>query len=107
MVRPGLRRLQEAQRVKVQLNLAGTSTNQNQSVIYRRHTGIINQRGVLFSETGMTQGSTKIEKKVTPTFTATEKFEERCCENNKNKVWGKDSSGKIIGATYPPTNVTY
>ena len=31
MVRPGLRRLQDAQRVKVQPNKAGTSVNQNKA----------------------------------------------------------------------------
>ena len=97
MVRPGLKRLQEAQRVKVQLNLAGTSVNLNQSVVYRRNTGIINQRGVLFNEAGTSQGSTTLNKDFVPTYTEEQKIKDRCCENNKKKVWTRDVDGNIIG----------
>ena len=80
MVRPGLRRLQEAQRVKVQPNKAGTSVNQNKSVV---STGFIKARGALFSELGTIAGSTASTKSFTPSYTATQKLEDRCCKNKK------------------------
>ena len=98
MVRPGLKRLKEAQRTKVQLNLAGTSKNLGRSVMFRYKE---NRRGVVYSEDGNSQGYTTPSKTFEPTYTQGEKQADRCCENNKKKVWGKRSNGKLIGVTYP------
>ena len=97
MGRPGLKRLVQAQRAKVQLNLAGTSNSVSHTVASKR---AIDKMGVQTSEDGSTQGSTRILKKFNPSYTPLQKNADRCCDKNKNKVWGRRPNGKLIGATY-------
>ena len=121
MVRPGLKRLQEAQRVKVQPNKTGTSFMQGQSVYLKSGTicnkddtrncvqqGILLKNGVKFSSVANTPYNNLSNSKIfKPTYTETEKNEDRCCKNIKQKVFPLNDAGRIIGVTYPTTNLTY
>jgi len=114
MVRPGLKRLQEAQRVKVQPNKTGTSFMLGQSVYLRgvSHNnvsrGILAKNGVKFNSSGNTPYN-KLENSKSwtpnPTDISNNKADTICCNNIKQKVWAKDASGNIIGATYNPPGV--
>ena len=82
MVRPGLKRLRQAQAVKTDLRQTGLSQS-----VGRNTTNLIKREVVAPSNTLM------------PNFvyTESEKNRDRCDANRKIKVYRKDNDGNIIG----------
>ena len=108
MVRPGLKRLQQAQRVKVQPNKTGTSFMLGQSVYLRgaQHSNIAGgkllKKGVAYDSSGNTPYNNLPDSKTfTPTYTQNEKDKVVCCNQIKQKVFPVNSENRIIGVTYP------
>ena len=108
MVRPGNKRLMEANYVKVQPNKTGTSFMQGQSVNYRKGTsclvdgtcnqdGILLKKGVHFNSAADTPyNNLANSNSFTPEYTEAQKKADRECECAKRKVWPTDSNGNII-----------
>lgn len=108
MVRPGLKRLQEAQRVKVQPNKTGTSFILGQAVYLRGGKykniagGKLLKKGVTYDSSGNTPYNNLPESKTfTPTYTQNEKDKVVCCNKIKQKVFPVNKENRIIGVTYP------
>ena len=80
MVRPGLKRLQQAQRVKVQPNKTGTSVILGQKQFVR----------------GTKANEENQKKTFTPEYTDSQKLHDQNCRCVKKKEWAKDSNGNII-----------
>jgi hypothetical protein len=114
MVRPGMKRLREAQNVKVQPNKTGTSFMQGQSVTRKQGTsclidgtcqqsGLLLKKGVKFSESGATPYNDLSNNKVwspNPADIEAAKARDRCCNNIKQKSWPTDSNGNIIAKSW-------
>jgi hypothetical protein len=110
MVRPGMKRLREAQSVKVQPNKTGTSFMLGQSVTRRQGTscvvdgtcqqnGLLLKKGVKFSEAGATPYNDLSNNKVwesDPADIAKALNDDVNCNCIKKKSWPKDSNGNII-----------
>ncbi|SVE11606.1 uncharacterized protein METZ01_LOCUS464460 [marine metagenome] len=79
MVRPGLKRLQESRWVNVIPNKTGTTNNTGRSVLFRKSGNGVSRKNIIFSEQGNAEGSTKLLKKVTPSYTEEEKLKDRLC----------------------------
>jgi len=105
-----MKRLREAQNVKVQPNKTGTSFMQGQPVYYKAGTscsnknglsceeeGIILKKGVHFDSSANTPYNNLADSKsFTPSYTDDEKLADKMCRCVKKKEWSKDSSGNII-----------
>ena len=88
MVRPGLKRLQESRWVNVIPNKTGTTNNTGRSVLFRKSGNGVSRKNIIFSEQGSAEGSTKLLKKVTPSYTEEEKLKDRqcmCVKKNYNR----------------------
>ena len=97
MVRPGLKRLREAQNVKVQPNKTGTSFMQGQKVFLKNQ--YIDKRGVVFNSNGNTPYNDLPNNKVwapNPMDISGALQKDGCCKNIRKKVWPTDVSGNII-----------
>jgi len=97
MVRPGMKRLREAQNVKVQPNKTGTSFMQGQKVFLKNQ--YIDKRGVVFNSNANTPYNDLSNNKVwnpNPNDIEAAKAKDRCCNNIKQKSWPTDVSGNII-----------
>ncbi len=79
MVRPGLKRLQESRWVNVIPNKTGTTNNTGRSVLFRKSGNGVSRKNIIFSEQGNAEGSTKLLKKVTPSYTEEEKINDKLC----------------------------
>ena len=79
MVRPGLKRLQESRWANVTPNKTGTTNNTGRSVLFRKSGNGVSRKNIIFSEQGSAEGSTKLLKKVTPSYTEEEKLNDRLC----------------------------
>ena len=92
MVRPGLKRLQEAQRVKVQPNKTGTSTMLGRAVFLNR-----SGRNVVFNSAPDTPYSNiAFTKDVEHEYTAEQKMKDNLCKCIKKTVYKRDGDGNII-----------
>ena len=88
MVRPGLKRLQESRWVNVIPNKTGTTNNTGRSVLFRKSGNGVSRKNIIFSEQGSAEGSTKLLKKVTPSYTEEDKLKDRqcmCVKKNYNR----------------------
>ena len=88
MVRPGLKRLQESRWVNVIPNKTGTTNNTGRAVLFRKSGNGVSRKNIIFSEQGSAEGSTKLLKKVTPSYTEEEKLKDRqcmCVKKNYNR----------------------
>ena len=104
-----MKRLREAQNVKVQPNKTGTSFMQGQSVNYRKGTsclvdgtcnqdGILLKKGVVFNSDGYTPYNDLSNNMVwapNPVDIEKAKEDNRCCNKIKQKSW-PTYKGKII-----------
>jgi len=94
MVRPGMKRLREAQNVKVQPNKTGTSLMQGQSVVITKE--MIDKKGVIFNSAADTPyNNLANSNSFEPSYTDTE---QRLDQNRKcvmKKSWPTDA-GNII-----------
>lgn len=92
MVRPGLKRLQEAQRVKVQPNKTGTSVMLGRSAFLKNR-----KRTVVFNESAGTPYNELADSKdFTNEYTASQKISDISCNCIGKTVYAKDSDGNII-----------
>lgn len=96
-----MKRLREAQNVKVQPNKTGTSFMQGQKVFLKNQ--YIDKRGVVFSSNANTPYNDLSNNKVwAPNLYDIEaaKAKDRCCNNIKQKSWPTDSNGNIIAKSW-------
>tara|TARA_Y100000816_G_C26032936_1_gene540798 strand:- start:419 stop:712 length:294 start_codon:yes stop_codon:yes gene_type:complete len=94
MVRPGLKRLQEAQRVKVQPNKTGTSFNLFQPRITRSTN---NKKGVILNSAGNSSYNDLANSKIfTNEYTDAQKLADQNCRCAKVKEFAKNTNGEII-----------
>ncbi len=96
-----MKRLREAQNVKVQPNKTGTSFMQGQKVFLKNQ--YIDKRGVVFNSNGNTPYNDLSNNKVwapNPSDIETAKSNARCCNNIKQKSWPTDSNGNIIAKSW-------
>tara|TARA_B100000902_G_scaffold351926_1_gene362236 strand:- start:391 stop:750 length:360 start_codon:yes stop_codon:yes gene_type:complete len=114
MVRPGMKRLREAQSVKVQPNKTGTSFMLGQSVIARKGTscvvggtcqqnGLLLKKGVKFSEGSSTPYNDLSNNRIwesNPVDIETALSNDRCCNNIKQKSWPTNADGSIIAKSW-------
>ena len=103
-----MKRLREAQSVKVQPNKTGTSFMQGQSVYFKKGTsclvdgtcnqdGVLLKKGVVFDSSGNTPYNNLANSNdFAPEYTDAEKLEDKMCRCVKKKVWPRDSEGDII-----------
>jgi hypothetical protein len=92
MVRPGLKRLQESQRVKIQPNKTGISR-----MLGQFSNSITKNRVVVFNQLGNTINKQPANSKdFTNTFTVEEKDYDNTCGCISKTVYAKDSQGNII-----------
>lgn len=105
-----MKRLREAQNVKVQPNKTGTSFMQGQSVYFKKGSkcsvdgtceqdGILLKKGVVFNSNSNTPYNDLSNNKVwapNPSDIETAKSNARCCNNIKQKSWPTDSNSNII-----------
>tara|TARA_B100002051_G_scaffold25716_1_gene20053 strand:- start:2160 stop:2522 length:363 start_codon:yes stop_codon:yes gene_type:complete len=111
MVRPGMKRLREAQNVKVQPNKTGTSFMLGQSVNYRKGTsclvdgtcnqdGILLKKGVVFNSNGNTPYNDLANNMVwapNPADIERAKSDDRCCNQIKQKEFPRNvATGNIV-----------
>lgn len=86
-----MKRLREAQNVKVQPNKTGTSFMLGQSVYYRK--------GVVFNSNANTPYNDLSNNKVwspNPADIEKAKADDRCCNEIKQKVFPRNADGSII-----------
>ena len=94
MVRPGLKRLQEAQRVKVQPNKTGTSVMLGRAGFLNRST-----RNVVFSSVALTAyNDLAFSKDFEPEYTTDDKRKDNMCKCIKKTEYAKDANGNIISS---------
>ena len=104
-----MKRLREAQNVKVQPNKTGTSFMQGQSVYLKSGTvcndisrscdqqGILLKNGVHFDSAADTPYNNLANSNdFAPEYTETQKLSDRQCECAKRKVWPRNYNGDII-----------
>ena len=92
MVRPGLKRLQEAQRVKVQPNKTGTSVMLGRSSFLNNR-----KRTVVFNESaGTAYNELKNSKDFVNEYTISQKVSDISCNCIGKTVYAKDVNGNII-----------
>ena len=110
-----MKRLREAQNVKVQPNKTGTSFMQGQSVYLKSGTvcnrtslpldlsrnctqqGILFKNGVHFDSVADTPyNNLANSNSFTPSYTDVEKLADKMCRCVKKKEWPTDSNGRII-----------
>ena len=109
-----MKRLREAQNVKVQPNKTGTSFMQGQSVYFKKGTkcstdgtceqdGILLKKGVKFSQSAATPYNDLSNNKIwspNPADIEAAKASDRCCNNIKQKSWPTDTNGNIIAKSW-------
>ena len=94
MVRPGMKRLQVAQRVNVQPNKTGTSAMMGRSVYINRTT---KNTQVLFNESsGTPYNNLANSKTFINEYTGDDKAADISCNCVKATVYAKDTNGNII-----------
>ena len=96
-----MKRLREAQSVKVQPNKTGTSFMQGQKVFLKNQ--YIDKRGVVFSEGGATPYNDLSNNKVwesDPADIAKALNDDVTCNCIKKKTWPTDSNGNIIAKSW-------
>ena len=109
-----MKRLREAQNVKVQPNKTGTSFMLGQSVNYRRGTsclvngtcqqdGVLLKKGVVFNSNANTPYNNLANSKnwePNPNDIANALQKDGCCYNTMKKSWPTDSNGNIIAKSW-------
>ena len=94
MVRPGMKRLREAQNVKVQPNKTGTSLMQGQSVVITKE--IIDKKGVIFNSAADTPyNNLANSNSFEPSYTDAEQRLDQDRKCVMKKSWPTDA-GNII-----------
>jgi len=114
MVRPGMKRLREAQNVKVQPNKTGTSFMLGQYVNYRRGTsclvdgtcnqnGLLLKKGVVFNSNENTPYNDLSNNKVwepRSSDIAAALQKSGCCYNTMKTSYTTDANGNIIAKSW-------
>ena len=109
-----MKRLREAQNVKVQPNKTGTSFMLGQSVNYRKGTsclvdgtcnqdGILLKKGVVFNSNGNTPYNELSNNKVwapNPVDISGALQKDGCCYNTMKKSWPRNANGNIIAKSW-------
>ena len=94
MVRPGLKRLQEAQRVKVQPNKTGTSAMLGRAGLFNR-----SAKNVVFSSIASTPyNNLAFSKDFEPEYTANDRKNDNMCECVKKTEYARDANSNIISS---------
>jgi len=96
MVRPGMKRLREAQNVKVQPNKTGTSLMQGQSVVITKE--MIDKKGVIFNSAANTPyNDFANSNRFQPSYTSAQQVADQQCKCTMKKSWPTDATtGNII-----------
>ena len=94
-----MKRLREAQNVKVQPNKTGTSLMQGQSVVITKE--MIDKKGVIFnSEANTPYNDFENSNRFQPTYTAAEQIIDQDRKCVMKKSWPRDSNGKVVAKSW-------
>ena len=94
-----MKRLREAQNVKVQPNKTGTSFMQGQSVVVTKEK--IEKKGVVFNSAANTSyNDFENSNRFQPTYTAAEQIIDQDRKCVMKKSWPRDSNGKVVAKSW-------
>ena len=94
-----MKRLREAQNVKVQPNKTGTSFMQGQSVVVTKEK--IEKKGVVFNSAANTSyNDFENSNRFQPTYTAAEQILDQDRKCVMKKSWPRDSNGKVVAKSW-------
>ena len=94
-----MKRLREAQNVKVQPNKTGTSFMQGQSVVVTKEK--IEKKGIVFNSAANTPyNDFENSNRFQPTYTAAEQIIDQDRKCVMKKSWPRDSNGKVVAKSW-------